>query len=139
MHFLDTDTLALLMKGHTRVSARVERTERVAITIVSRIELLQGRFASLLKAADGQQLLLAQHWLDENEQDLNRLIIVPFDAAAAAQFDTLRRHKKLRKIGRADLLIACIALAHKATVVTRNAKDFQQVPGLQVENWADGQ
>ena len=60
-----------------------------------------------------------------------------FDAQAAAVFDRLRGHKKLKKIGRADLLIASIALARRATLVTRNLRHFQQVPGLLVENWAD--
>ena len=45
--------------------------------------------------------------------------------------------KKLKKSGRADLLIAAITLANRATLVTRNEKDFRQVPGLQVENWVD--
>ena len=41
------------------------------------------------------------------------------------------------EIGRADLLIAAIVLTHRATLVSRNLKDFRQVPGLRVENWAD--
>ncbi len=45
--------------------------------------------------------------------------------------------RKLRAIGRADLLIAAVALAHRSTMVTRNLRHFQQVPGLQVENWVD--
>jgi predicted nucleic acid-binding protein len=35
------------------------------------------------------------------------------------------------------LLIAAIVLANRATLVSRNLTDFRQVPGLQVENWAD--
>ena len=65
------------------------------------------------------------------------LEIVPFDAAAAAEFDKLRQNKKLKKIGRADLLIASIALAHGATIATRNLRHFWQVPRLQVEDWTD--
>jgi predicted nucleic acid-binding protein len=56
------------------------------------------------------------------------------DATAATVFDQLRQNKKLKKIGRGDLLIAAITLANRATLVTRNLKDFRQVPGLQVEN-----
>lgn len=43
----------------------------------------------------------------------------------------------MKKSGRKDLLQACIALAHAATLVTRNTKDFQPIPGLKLENWAD--
>ena len=34
-------------------------------------------------------------------------------------------------------LIAAIVLANKATLGTRNLKDYRKVPGLQVENWVD--
>jgi tRNA(fMet)-specific endonuclease VapC len=88
-----------------------------------------------LKAADGVQLLRALEWLTRSEDLLQQIRIVSIDAAAAAEFDKLLRNKKLKKIGRADLLIAAIALAHQATVVTRNLRHFQLVPGLQVENW----
>ncbi|MFQ5595922.1 MAG: hypothetical protein ACE5HA_17400 [Anaerolineae bacterium] len=43
----------------------------------------------------------------------------------------------MRKISRADLLIASIALAHRATLVTRNVRHFERVPGLIVTNWVD--
>ncbi len=42
-----------------------------------------------------------------------------------------------RKIGRAELLIASIALFRHATLVTRNLQHFQLIPGLRVENWAN--
>lgn len=138
MILLDTDTLSLLMHGHERLVQRVARqTETMAITLVTRIEILQGRFASLLKAVDGERLLLAQHWLEENEASLSRVTCVPFDQSAATAFDRLRDKTSLRKIGRADLLIASIALSRQAILVTRNRKHFERIPGLRVENWAD--
>ena len=49
----------------------------------------------------------------------------------------MRKDKKAKKTDHNDLLIACIALAHDATLVTRNTKDYANVPGLTLENWAD--
>ena len=137
MFVLDTDTLTHLLLGHNRVTdKKAQVTAEVALTIITRIELLQGRFASVLKAENGDRLLLAQQRLLENEKDLDDFIILKFDAAACTEFDRLRDNKKLR-IQRADLLIAAIVLANRATLVTRNQKDFRRVPGLRVENWAD--
>jgi len=139
MKILDTDTLTRLFAGrHPVVERQQAETDEIAITIISRIETLQGRFAMLLKAADGSQLRRAQHWLDQTVNQLATIQkVIPIDDAAADEFDRLRQNRKLRKIGRADLLIAAITLANRATLVSRNLKDFRQVPGLQVENWAD--
>ena len=139
MYFLDTDTLTLSHAGHARVSDRLRRVDpnEVAITVITKIEILQGRFASVLKASHGNQLVRAQELLHRTEQLLQVLEIIPVSMAAAAEFDRLLSHKKLKKIGRGDILIASIALAHRATLVTRNEKDFRLIPGLQVENWAD--
>jgi tRNA(fMet)-specific endonuclease VapC len=43
----------------------------------------------------------------------------------------------LRKVSRADLFIASIALAHRATLVTRNLRHFRQISELKVKNWVD--
>jgi tRNA(fMet)-specific endonuclease VapC len=138
MFALDTDTLTHLLYGHERVFENVRRADRpVVLTLISRIEVLQGRFASVVKAENGERLLLAQQRLVENEADMQRIPLLPVDGPAAAEFDRLRENKKLKKIGRADLLIAAITLANRATLVSRNVKDFGQVPGLQIENWVD--
>ena len=139
LHLLDTDTLSRLHAGDARVQRHHERFESatIATTIITRIEILRGRFDSVLKAADGTQLRQAQEWLQRSEELLGRIAIVAFDAAAAVAFDKLRENKRLKKIGRADLLIAAITLAQRATLVTRNGKHFRQVPGLHLENWAD--
>ncbi len=140
MFVLDTDILTLLFAGHSRVVSRRDhvRSADIATTVVSRIQSLQGRFQFLLKAATGADLLRAQSLLDGTLRALAKVeTLLPIDVLAAAEFDGLRQHKKLRKIGRGDLLIAAITLANRATLVSRNLKDFRLVPGLQVENWAD--
>jgi tRNA(fMet)-specific endonuclease VapC len=137
---LDTDTLSLVFKGHPRVTSRRDTVPagEVAIAIVTRIEMLQGRFDFLMKAADREQLLRAQGLLEKTEQALDEIeTILPITGAAADEFERLVVNRKLRKIGRGDLLIASIALANHVTLVTRNTRDFRQVPGLRVENWAD--
>ncbi|OAD21474.1 PilT-like protein, partial [Candidatus Thiomargarita nelsonii] len=46
---------------------------------------------------------------------------------------TLR--KKGRPTGEVDALIAAIALAHNAILVTDNTKHFEHIEGLTLENW----
>jgi tRNA(fMet)-specific endonuclease VapC len=59
--------------------------------------------------------------------------IVAFDAAAGACFDQLQTQKV--RIGTMDLRIASIALAKNLILLTRNVRDFSQVPGLTTEDW----
>lgn len=136
MHLLDTDTLTYLHAGHLRVVRHLRELDDpdVGTTIITKIELLRGRFEFLLKAASGTDLLRAQQWLVGTEELLAQILIVPMDEAAAFEFYRLRAARRLRKIGRADLLIASIALAHRATLVTRNVRHFEQIPRLIVTN-----
>jgi tRNA(fMet)-specific endonuclease VapC len=139
MYLLDTDTLTHLHAGRARVVARLRELvdPDVGTTIITKIELLRGRHDFLLKAATGDELLRAQRWLARTEELLAQILIIPFDAVAAAQFDHLRDAKNLRKIGRPDLLIASIALGYNAVLVTRNVAYFREVSGLKVINWVD--
>jgi tRNA(fMet)-specific endonuclease VapC len=121
-----------------RVVERARQAIREVVTTeITRIEILQGRFASVLKAADGGQLLLARQRLEQAEARLARIHLLPVDAGTGTEFDRLLGVRGLRRIGRGDLLIASICLANKATLVTRNLRHFRQVPGLETENWVD--
>jgi tRNA(fMet)-specific endonuclease VapC len=70
----------------------------------------------------------------------DRLLVWPFDIAAAEEFGRLRA--ALRRAGRPmqpiDITIAAVAFSiGNCTVVTTDS-DLSAVPGLPVENWATG-
>lgn len=139
MYLLDSDILSLLHAGHEGVGRRREDVDPadVATTIVTKAEILRARCEFLLKAADEEQLVRAQYWLEQSEELLRSIRVMPIDRAAVAEFQRLRTQKDLKKIGGRDLLIAAIALASRATLVTRNLKHFRPIPRLHLENWAD--
>ena len=56
--------------------------------------------------------------------------VLTFDEAAAREYAKLPF-----KRARFDRLLAAHALSIGATVVTNNAADFADVPGLKIENW----
>ena len=138
---LDTDTFTLLVKGHLRVTARHAEivaggTDEVAIPAVVRAEILRGRFDAITKAANGAELVKVFDMLTRTEDALSPYRILPVIQTVGTHFDRVSAIKA-KKRNHADLLIACIALAHGATLVTRNTKDFAGIAGLKVENWAN--
>ncbi|HEY5791762.1 MAG TPA: type II toxin-antitoxin system VapC family toxin [Chthoniobacterales bacterium] len=60
--------------------------------------------------------------------------ILPLDGRVAWQYSRLVRELRARGqlIGSNDLWICATALAHHLPLVTRNAADFQRIPGLKV-------
>jgi tRNA(fMet)-specific endonuclease VapC len=60
--------------------------------------------------------------------------VLAFTPEAEAIYWQLKVQKV--SIGSRDLRIASIALSLDATVVTRNLKDFRQVPDLKFEDWS---
>jgi len=136
MFILDTDTLTHLHAGHPKVVGNLKKADDpdIRITIITKIELLRGRFEFLLKASGNEELVKAQNLLDRTEELLSQIPVLRADEKSGIQFEKL---KKLRKIGRADILIASIALSNNAVLVTRNIRHFRQIPGLSVINWVD--
>jgi len=140
MYILDTNIVSDLFKGHERILTRIANRspERpVATTVISWFEIISGRFASVRTAANGEELLVAAERLESDKHRFAQLTLLPITGLVADQFEKMLLNKKLKKIGRPDLLIACIALSFGATLVTRNTKDFIAIPALQLENWAD--
>lgn len=79
----------------------------------------------------------------KNEQSLlcflAPLSILPFGAAAASEYGEIRAYLQDRgtPIGPLDMLIAAHARAEGMTLVTNNVREFERVPELEIENWAE--
>ncbi len=139
MIVLDTDTVTHFSYGQENVRRRIAAAgdELLAIAIVTRIEILRGRADTLLKAADEEELRRAMDRYSKAEQMLGAFRVLPVDDEAVRHFGRLRKQSSLKKMGRADMLIACIALANDALLVTRNTKDYKALTELRTENWVD--
>src|SRR5438477_8480944 len=116
MYLLDTDTYSHLLSKRASVVENARRAaddgEEVAVTIITKIEVLQGWFEALVKADERARFLTAQRELFLTEEALQHILVVPIGASALDHFERLSVIRGIRKIGRRDLLIASIVLAH---------------------------
>lgn len=67
------------------------------------------------------------------------LEVVPFDEDAVWVYGALRADLESRgqPIGALDTMIAAHALSMNALLVTNNTREFERIPGLKLENWAE--
>ena len=79
----------------------------------------------------------------KNEQALLRFLvplsILPFGTAAASEYGEICAclQSSGTPIGPLDMLIAAHARSEGMTLVTNNVREFERVPDLEVENWAE--
>jgi tRNA(fMet)-specific endonuclease VapC len=135
-YLLDTDHVSLIQRKHPQLIARIAATspEDLAVSVITLDEQLQGRLAIIRRAATPMAASGGYDRLLETIDYFRDMLVVPFDPPAVALFEELRRQGV--RIGTQDLRIAAIALRHQATVLTRNTRDFAQVPGLTSEDWS---
>ena len=71
---------------------------------------------------------------------LGTLPVLGLDASAAALFGEFKAllERRGERVEDADLLVAAVAVAHGAVVVTGNGRHLGRVPGVQVEDWIRG-
>jgi tRNA(fMet)-specific endonuclease VapC len=135
-YVFDTDSLSLLLHGHPDVCRRAAAHDpaELSLSVVTVEETLTGWYAQIRRAKKDEQVLRAYSALQETVQFCGRVRILPFDAAALARFQALRAAH--RRTGTNDLRMAAITLIHDGTLVTRNSRDFKDIPGLKLEDWA---
>ena len=128
MILLDTNIVVAYLNGNEPVASKVvENINKITLSTLVVAELDYGAKAS-------------QNSL-KNLSNLNRFIelvrIIPFDLACARMLGTIK--SRLRQIGKptgeVDAMIAAIALANKAELVTGNTRHFQNIEGLKLSSW----
>ena len=130
MVVLDTNILVEILRNSKHSALLVEKiskTAPVSTTMINEYELLLGaKFSD--KPFENEtkvQVLLKK---------LTVLHLTKDSVALASQIQA-NLMKKGQQVDFADLLIAAIALANNQTLVTRNVKHFERVPGLKIEKW----
>ncbi|MGO9597985.1 MAG: type II toxin-antitoxin system VapC family toxin [Isosphaeraceae bacterium] len=143
MIVLDTQPVSQLQRAGSRDATRLEQRlegssfERVCITVITPYEQLKEALGLIHSKKDpAEQAPYFQLLLELLDHFGRRWAgnILPFDRQAAAAYSALPP-KLIRKMGWCDAHIAAIALSQGATLVTAIKSDFEQVPGLNVEDW----
>ena len=138
LYVVDTDVLSLYQRNHPQVcnQIRIGRQNNLIIktTVITVEEQYGGRLAQIRKAQNPEALILAYNLLTATFSLFSQLEILKYDRPADDYFRQFRQQGI--RIGTQDLRIASIALAHGGIIVTRNQKDFGQVPGLTIEDWS---
>ncbi len=136
LYVLDTDILQLYQDENPKVVSRVRgiAPKERAISVVTVEEQLSGWYTQLRQAKGPEKLAWAYGRLAATVRFLARVEIFDFDEAAIQRCEQLKKLKlKVRKM---DLRIAATVLVRDAILATRNLRDFQQVPGLRIEDWS---
>lgn len=138
-YVLDTDTFSDATFGARGLRERIELerlSHEVVTSVITRLEMCSGWHKELMKATDATKVLRVLSGLQTSELFLAQFELLPFNAGARGHFERLCQDKQVKRAGWKDLLIGCIALAHTATVVTRNRKHFGLIPGLAIVDWS---
>ncbi len=131
-YLLDTNICIYLIKRkpiHILDRFRAEKPGDIGISVITVAELQYG----VVKSQRPQQ----------NQESLDAflmpLVVMNFDDAAAHIAGHIRAalEKQGTPIGAYDLLIGAHALALETTLITNNVREFQRIPGLRLENWAE--
>jgi tRNA(fMet)-specific endonuclease VapC len=136
---LDTDSLSLLERGNPKIQERLRQvnTDSVAISIVTAEEKMKGRLAAINSLSGIERidrLAVAYRDLQSSIEDLQALPILPFSELAKDRYRDLLQQKI--RVGSHDLRIAAIVLSVEGILVTRNRRDFERVPNLQMTDWS---
>jgi tRNA(fMet)-specific endonuclease VapC len=135
----DTDHISVLQQqagpDSAALSARIAQhpPADLALSVVSFHEQVLECHTYLSRARASADVVRGYGMLGRLLSGYAAVTVLPLDAPAAAVFDLLVAQRV--RIGTMDLRIASIARSRGLILLTRNLRDFQQVPDLLTEDW----
>lgn len=135
-YILDTDHVSLILYNHPQVTANTA-LHQIAVTVVTVQELFNGWVGRINDPLLVHNLPALYSKLWTTAKYLQTVEILDFTLEADTCLkQLLKENPPLRKNRlQKDMRIAAIALSLNAIVVTRNYRDFAQVPGLAIVDW----
>ena len=136
---LDTDHLTVIQRqaepAYSYLRARLQAFPHAdaRTTIVNVEKQMRGWLSVVASAKKRSQEVAAYQRLHALLNFFGAIPVLDYDEDAAERFESMRRSRL--RVGTMDLKIAAIALSQRGQLLSRNLRDFQRVPGLQVEDW----
>jgi tRNA(fMet)-specific endonuclease VapC len=133
---LDTDHVSLHERGHFPLRAKLASlpSDAIGVSVITVEEMLRGRLAVLARRTAGDAQVRAYAKFMETVEFFSRIPVLPFDLRCEQKFQELRATRI--RIGSRALRIAATSLVYHVVLVTRNRRDFEQVPGIVIEDWS---
>ena len=126
-YLLDT-TVAVELRDGDRIfrSHLASVDETPSISAITRVELEGGIYAHAALAEKRRRAVDAL---------LREFVVLDFTNDIAAAYGEIARQAGFSRRKVADRMIAATAVAHRLALVTMNARDFRDVPGLELIEW----
>jgi tRNA(fMet)-specific endonuclease VapC len=130
---LDTNIISELMRQAPTASV-TRQFERCQHEVGLPTPVWQEMLYGVLRLPEGRRKELLRHFVQQFGAGLPKL---PYDEDAARIHAELRAEMERhgRTLPMIDSQIAAIAIASGSTLVTRNLRDFEGLPGLRLVNW----
>lgn len=138
-YLLDTDHLSVLQRGSgadchaLTVRLAPLSADEFGLSVISLHEQVLGCHTFLSRARTPAAVVRGYTLLQDVLAAFAIAEVVPFDAAAAEEFDRLAGLRL--RVATMDLRIAAVALSRGLILLTRNVRDFGRIPELVTEDW----
>lgn len=141
LYILDTDHVSLFQEGNPIVAKHIsqKKPESLAVTVITLEEKMKGWLSKINinnnePFKSSSKLVWAYKGLSDEIEFFKNINLLDLDNRAYEMYQFLVI-QKLKRIGTQDLRIAAITLSVKGILVTRNWRDFEQVPNLLLQDW----